>query len=170
MSDVSMPMIARVNAAKHLVKTSKRNRLPLPINQRHWVCRECTQLLIPGENSRVRIRNGQRIITCLTCGKVRRFGGGQNHIGVLEMSEIPSAIKKQAMDRNFQPSVRIGKTGITENIVDEIRGQLAKRKLVKIKINKGIYDREDRSQVWDYLSQETSSVVVMARGNVGFVV
>ena len=91
----------------------------------------------------------------------------QNHIGVLEMSEIPSAIKKQAMDRNFQPSVRIGKTGITENIVDEIRGQLAKRKLVKIKINKGIYDREDRSQVWDYLSQETSSVVVMARGNVG---
>ncbi len=91
----------------------------------------------------------------------------QNHIEVLEMSEIPSAIKKQAMDRNFQPSVRIGKTGITENIVDEIRGQLAKRKLVKIKINKGIYDRGDRSQVWDYLSQETSSVVVMARGNVG---
>jgi len=81
-SDVSMPMIARVNAAKHLVKTSKRNRLPLPISQRHWVCRECTQLLIPGENSRVRIRNGQRIITCLTCGKVRRFGGGpKSHRG-----------------------------------------------------------------------------------------
>ena len=99
--------------------------------------------------------------------KSEGLAAGQNLIGVLEMSEIPSAIKKQAMDRNFQPSVRIGKTGITENIVDEIRGQLAKRKLVKIKINKGIYDREDRSQVWDYLSQETSSVVVMARGNVG---
>ncbi len=99
--------------------------------------------------------------------KSEDLAAGQNHIGVLEMSEIPSSIKKQAMDRNFQPSVRIGKTGITENIVDEIRGQLAKRKLVKIKINKGIYDREDRSQVWDYLSQETSSVVVMARGNVG---
>ena len=92
---------------------------------------------------------------------------GQNHIGVLEMSEIPSSIKKQAMDRNFQPSVRIGKTGITENIVDEIRGQLAKRKLVKIKINKGIYERSDRAQVWEYLAQETSSVIVLARGNVG---
>ena len=99
--------------------------------------------------------------------KSEGLAAGQNHIEVLEMSEIPSAIKKQAMDRNFQPSVRIGKTGITKNIVDEIRGQLAKRKLVKIKINKGIYDREDRSQVWDYLSQETLSVVVMARGNVG---
>ena len=71
------------------------------------------------------------------------------------------------MDREFQPSVRIGKTGITDNIVDEIRTQLSKRKLVKIKINKGIYDRENRSEVWEYLAQETSSVVVLARGNVG---
>jgi RNA-binding protein YhbY len=71
------------------------------------------------------------------------------------------------MDREFQPSVRIGKTGITGNIVDEIRTQLVKRKLVKIKINKGIYDRENRSEVWEYLAQETSSVVVLARGNVG---
>ena len=83
------------------------------------------------------------------------------------MSEIPSAIKKQAKDRNFQPSVRIGKTGVTENIIDEIRGQLAKRKLVKIKINKGIYDRESRSQVWEYISKETSSTIVLTRGNVG---
>ena len=71
------------------------------------------------------------------------------------------------MDREFQPSVRIGKTGITGNIVDEIRTQLVKRKLVKIKINKGIYDRENRSEVWEYLAQETYSVVVLARGNVG---
>ena len=54
------------------------------------------------------------------------------------MSDIPSHIKRQAMDRDFQPSVRIGKTGVTENIVEEVRGQLKKRKLVKIKINKGI--------------------------------
>ena len=86
---------------------------------------------------------------------------------MIAISEIPNNIKKQAMDREFQPSVRIGKTGITANIVDEIRTQLAKRKLVKIKINKGIYDRENRSEVWEYLAQETSSVVVLARGNVG---
>ncbi|MBB70737.1 MAG: RNA-binding protein [Euryarchaeota archaeon] len=83
------------------------------------------------------------------------------------MSDIPSHIKRQAMNRDFQPSVRIGKTGITDNIVDEIRGQLKKRKLVKIKINKGIYDRDARVQVWEYLSKETSSVIVLSRGNVG---
>ncbi len=71
------------------------------------------------------------------------------------------------MDRDFQPSVRIGKTGITPNIVEEIRVQLKKRKLVKIKINKGIYERDSRTQVWDYLADETSSVIVLARGNVG---
>ena len=59
------------------------------------------------------------------------------------MSDIPSSIKKKAMDRDFKPSVRIGKTGITPNIVQEIRDQLAKRNLVKIKINKGIYERSD---------------------------
>ncbi len=75
-SDVSMPMIARKNAAKHLVKTSSRNRLPLPVSQRHWICRGCTELLIPGVTSRIRIRDGQRITTCLSCGKIRRLGGG----------------------------------------------------------------------------------------------
>ena len=100
-------------------------------------------------------------------GKYVGLAGAQRGIGGIGMSDIPSHIKRQAMDRDFQPSVRIGKTGITDNIVDEIRSQLKKRKLVKIKINKGIYDRDARSQVWEHLAQETSSVIVIARGNVG---
>lgn len=91
----------------------------------------------------------------------------QNTIGGGKISDVPERIKRQAMDRDFQPSVRIGKTGITPNIVEEIRAQLKKRKLVKIKINKGIYERDSRTQVWDYLAEETSAVIVLARGNVG---
>ncbi len=83
------------------------------------------------------------------------------------MVDVPQSIKLQAMDRDFQPSVRIGKTGVTDNIIDEIIGQLNKRKLVKIKINKGIYEREDRALVWQHLAEATSSVLVLARGNVG---
>lgn len=92
---------------------------------------------------------------------------GQSTIGGGKISDVPERIKRQAMDRDFQPSVRIGKTGITPNIVEEIRAQLKKRKLVKIKINKGIYERDSRTQVWDYLAEETSAVIVLARGNVG---
>jgi RNA-binding protein len=83
------------------------------------------------------------------------------------MTNIPSSIKRQAMDRNFQPSVRIGKTGITDNLIDEIKGQLVKRKLVKIKINKGIYERDDKALVWEHLASATLSVLVLVRGNVG---
>ncbi|MBJ62964.1 MAG: hypothetical protein CMB57_06885 [Euryarchaeota archaeon] len=78
-SDVSMPMIARTNAAKHLVRTSSRNRLPLPVSHRHWICRGCTSLLIPGTTAKVRIREGQRITTCLECGTIKRFGGGPKY-------------------------------------------------------------------------------------------
>ena len=83
------------------------------------------------------------------------------------MVDVPHSVKKEALDRNFKPSVRIGKTGITPNIVDEISSQLVKKKLVKIKINKGIFERQDRIEAWRYLSEQTSSVVVVTRGNVG---
>jgi RNA-binding protein len=91
----------------------------------------------------------------------------QNITGGITMTDVPSSIKRQAMDRNFQPSVRIGKTGVTDNIVEEIIGQLNKRKLVKIKINKGIYERADKILVWEHLAKETSSILVLSRGNVG---
>ena len=78
-TDVSMPMLARRGAAKHLVKTSSRNGLPLPSKQRHWICRGCTAPLLPGVTARVRIKAGQRITTCLECGNVRRLGGGPGH-------------------------------------------------------------------------------------------
>lgn len=90
-----------------------------------------------------------------------------NIIGGGKIREIPDSIKRQAMDRDFQPSVRIGKTGITPNIIEEISAQLKKRKLVKIKLNKGIYERDSRNRIWDYLAEETSSMIVLARGNVG---
>ena len=95
------------------------------------------------------------------------MGAVLNPTGGIELTEVPSSVKNQAMDRDFQPSVRIGKTGITDNIVDEIIAQLKKRKLVKIKINKGIYERDSRKEVWEYLAEKTSSVIVLARGNVG---
>ncbi len=100
-------------------------------------------------------------------GRLSGSAVDQSTIGGGNISDIPERIKRQARDRDFQPSVRIGKTGITPNIVEEIRAQLKKRKLVKIKINKGIYERDSRTQVWDYLAEETSAVIVLARGNVG---
>ncbi len=83
------------------------------------------------------------------------------------MTKIPSHIKRQAMRREFKPIVRIVKTGLTDGITEDIKGQLKSRILVKIKMNKGIYDREARIQIWEHLEQETGATLVMSRGNVG---
>jgi len=85
------------------------------------------------------------------------------------MTKIPDKVKKIALDRDFQPSVRIGKTGVTESIIQEIKDQLAKRKVVKIKINKGIFERSQKEEVWSYICSETKSTLVSARGNVGVI-
>ena len=81
--------------------------------------------------------------------------------------DIPASIRREAQSREFQPSIRIGKSGITGNLIEEIDGQLSKRTLVKIKINRGLFERKDIDDVWAHLAQETNSTLVLARGNVG---
>ena len=69
--------------------------------------------------------------------------------------------------REFRPTVRVGKAGLSETVVDEIRQQLTSRELVKIKVNKGLFEREQRNDVWAYLAEATQSTVVLQRGNIG---
>ncbi|MBI20602.1 MAG: RNA-binding protein [Euryarchaeota archaeon] len=82
------------------------------------------------------------------------------------MSEVPDNIKKLASSRDFDVSVRIGKSGITPALIEEVKSQLNKKNLVKIKANKGLFEKGDMKDVWTYISSETSSTVVLARGNV----
>lgn len=82
------------------------------------------------------------------------------------MTNIPSDINKLASSRNFDVSVRIGKSGITPALIDEVNSQFKNKKLVKIKANKGLFKKSDINDVWKYISSETGSVVVLARGNV----
>jgi ribonuclease P protein subunit RPR2 len=45
----------------------------IPRDLKQMTCKECMVPLIPGRTSRVRIRNGRRIVTCLECGSCRRI-------------------------------------------------------------------------------------------------
>ena len=80
--------------------------------------------------------------------------------------KIHQSIKKIANSRDFQPSVRIGKSGITETLIEEIDAQLSKKDIVKIKINRGLFQKDQIKQVWEHLSSETNSNIVTSRGNV----
>ena len=87
--------------------------------------------------------------------------------GELKLRTVPNHILRQAKSRDFRASVRVGKAGLTETLLEEIRQQLQSRALVKIKVNKGLFEREQRSEVWAYLAESTGAELVLQRGNIG---
>tara|TARA_B100001564_G_C20128445_1_gene441219 strand:+ start:77 stop:373 length:297 start_codon:yes stop_codon:yes gene_type:complete len=90
-----------------------------------------------------------------------------NHIGGDEISDIPKRVKQNALSRELSPTVRIGKAGITDTLIAEIGDQLSNKELVKIKINRGLFDKNDLSNIWQIIAESTGSKLVSARGNVG---
>jgi len=79
---------------------------------------------------------------------------------------IPNHIIRQAKDASLPVTMRIGKSGLTDSVVIELEGQLSSRSLVKVKVNRGLYTRDDIKTVWSIMGEKTSSSVVFARGNV----
>ncbi len=63
--------------------------------------------------------------------------------------------------------VRIGKSGLTETVIDEIKKQLQKRKIIKIKFLPGHASGKDKRAFARELAAKTNSKLVH---QVGFVV
>ncbi len=84
------------------------------------------------------------------------------------MSEaIPSSVKKLAKSEGIDVSVRIGKGGVTESLIFELSEQLSRRRLVKVKLNKGTAsDRENRNLLFSEIAAKSNSRIVFQRGNV----
>ena len=68
--------LLKQNAATHLMKISRRHRLRLPPQSELRICKSCWISHRQADTLRVRIKHGQRIVTCLQCQSVRRFGAG----------------------------------------------------------------------------------------------
>lgn len=70
--------------------------------------------------------------------------------------------------QQLKPTVWIGKNGIDEKLIDEIKKQLKTRKLVKIKILKGAIDEcnVDRKAVPKEIAKKVDAELVLS---VGFV-
>ena len=83
------------------------------------------------------------------------------------MSEVPKDIKRLALSRDLKATIRVGKSGITENLIAEITDQLTTKSIVKIKINRGLFQKDDVKNVWTHLAVSTNSILVSSRGNVG---
>jgi ribonuclease P protein subunit RPR2 len=60
-------------------KISTRQRVRIPRELRRLFCRKCSELLVPGYTGRVRIHSGKVIVTCLSCGKQKRYPVVRGH-------------------------------------------------------------------------------------------
>ena len=56
-------------------KISERTKVRIPREMKMYLCKECGIVLVPGRNSRIRLyaRNSGLVITCLSCGAVKRY-------------------------------------------------------------------------------------------------
>lgn len=66
----------------------------------------------------------------------------------------------------IEPTVRIGKNGLTKNQTDEIKKQLEKRKIIKIKMLKS-FRRKEAGEMASKIAEKTNSEIISV---VGFII
>ena len=80
----------------------------------------------------------------------------------------PKRIKElRAKGKALVPIVQIGKDGLTENILTEIKKQLRTRKLIKIKASPAFFDGKDKKAEARALAESLKADVI---DQVGFVI
>lgn len=83
------------------------------------------------------------------------------------MTDVPTNIRKMAHDREFKVTIRIGRSGLSDAMYEELDAQLSSRKVVKVKMNKGlIEERSSRRTVFEEIAERVNAILVDARGNV----
>ena len=81
--------------------------------------------------------------------------------------KIPEWVILSAKDPDLKSTVRLGRNGLTDSIIQEIKIQLSARSLVKIRLNRGFaVDYEQRKEIFSHLEESTMSNLVFSRGNV----
>jgi len=74
-SDSGVDSKIKNNAVKNLIALNQKHRLKMPKKVGLMICKKCKVIQNP-VNTRVRIKHGQLIVSCLDCNNIRRLGGG----------------------------------------------------------------------------------------------
>ena len=69
--------------------------------------------------------------------------------------------------KTLEPVIRIGKNGLTESTIKEIKKQLNKKKLIKVKFLRAFINNRNKKEAAKEIAQKTNSQLINL---VGFVV
>ncbi len=75
-----------------------------------------------------------------------------------------SKIQLRAKSKTIEPVLRIGKNGLTEGMINEIKLQLKKRKLIKIKLLKSFVQDKDKKLLVQEIAHSTNSEIIESVG------
>ncbi len=67
----------------------------------------------------------------------------------------------------LKPVLRIGKKGLTESVIKELKNHLKKKKLIKVKLLKSFIQDKNRKKIAAELATQTNSEIVQ---QIGFVI
>lgn len=68
--------------------------------------------------------------------------------------------------KNLEPILRLGKKGINDSIIEEIKVHLKKRRLIKIKFLQSFMENYNRRTIGEEIAQRTGSRVILQVGGV----
>ena len=95
--------------------------------------------------------------------------GSIDILEAIKISEIkvPKATMEAAKSRDLQTTIRVGKGGLSDSVVNEVNDQLGSRSLVKIKLNRGVAgEKRGRLSIIAEIEEKTNSHAIFVRGNV----
>lgn len=80
----------------------------------------------------------------------------------------PTSSKKELMNRSLQAiTINIGKSGINENVIEEIKRQLKAHEVIKLKFAKNISSK--KQNYINNITQKSNSKLIDLRGNVAVI-
>jgi RNA-binding protein len=80
----------------------------------------------------------------------------------------PTLSKKEIMNRSLSTiTINIGKSGINENVIEEIKRQLKDREIVKVKFSKSM--SSEKQNYINNIIEKSNSKLVDFRGNVAVI-
>lgn len=66
---------------------------------------------------------------------------------------------------SLKPAIQIGKEGISEGVIEELKRQLKEKNLVKVKFLKSALEQTGREQLARELQERTGADLIEVRGN-----
>lgn len=80
------------------------------------------------------------------------------------MSE-PDREELRSRGQDLDATLRVGKAGVSEGVVDEVDGQLEDQDLVKVRFLRSARAEEDRESMAEELARSADATLVEVRGN-----